>query len=910
MSQYASYSGYLGGSGGGGSGVSSLNGETGAVNIVAGSGISVTPAGQNITIANTGSFPVGTANTFAGFDNTGALESVPGFNINTFGGMDESLTQSPNNGTFQTQNSFNVDFTPLQNSPNEGWNIQSIQASLDTGSSGFTQGTNGTAVQLLNLNTTHHGTGSVGGINNITMNSDIGNGTDVITVKGMGMSFGFSQIHANVNLDGSLQGYTFQPNVDAAATGTSNFSVSAFEDFSNISIPVNGYQVLSSGPNITAITNNHGFSGFNLNPIIITFQGNSGFTGFGSAGNITTMSATGQYSGLQVTPNITTSHGSINGIQISPTVSGGDASFTGIRINPNGAVVFSTAEGININLNNITSAEAQGVVGINSDSRIQLNAVTQLKAAQGFQIGNRVESLFHVPPGSPVTGTDSLGNDFAGDLSAEDSIALGPIGLGWASVGFIADMAVAVGKTVDAVDVFVPAVALPDPGYTTGGTVTDMAMVRTFAPLSQGGTVAITNLYGFKIDSALGGPFSAAATNAWGLYIEDVSLKNFIEGRLGIGNPNPIARLHTNAGTTSGTVGADAIILGKPNTTANVGAGALIASGSSGANTASGTDSSVFGNSNAATGIASFATGLNTIAQGQASHSEGNGGHAIGANSHVEGVNTLATGSSSHAEGSGSQATALSAHAEGTSTEASGAQSHAEGFATIANGDHCHAEGQSTRATGDSSHAEGFGSICIGTYSHSEGLNCTANGDKSHSSGEGSVTNSDNQTAVGLFNTPSGTAGSPAPTDEIFTVGNGTNSGSTHSCFAVRRDGLTYINDGHLRSTQATPPSPAAQSGAGTGASSSVSNATDIAGKLELVLGSAAFATGAQVVITFNAAYVTAPTVVLTPRNATAGLNIGDVYVTSTTADFTVNFATAALLTSTYDWFYHVIETA
>lgn len=50
---YARYNG-LSGSGGAGAGVSSLNGETGAVNIVAGSGITVTPAGQNITIAATG----------------------------------------------------------------------------------------------------------------------------------------------------------------------------------------------------------------------------------------------------------------------------------------------------------------------------------------------------------------------------------------------------------------------------------------------------------------------------------------------------------------------------------------------------------------------------------------------------------------------------------------------------------------------------------------------------------------------------------------------------------------------------------------------------------------------------------------------------------------------------------------
>jgi hypothetical protein len=55
MSQYASYSGYIGGSGGGGGGgVSSLNSETGDINLVAGSGITILPVGQNITISASG----------------------------------------------------------------------------------------------------------------------------------------------------------------------------------------------------------------------------------------------------------------------------------------------------------------------------------------------------------------------------------------------------------------------------------------------------------------------------------------------------------------------------------------------------------------------------------------------------------------------------------------------------------------------------------------------------------------------------------------------------------------------------------------------------------------------------------------------------------------------------------------
>src|SRR5271166_2525220 len=42
------------GTGGGGGGVTSVNGETGAITLVAGSNITITPSGSNITIASTG----------------------------------------------------------------------------------------------------------------------------------------------------------------------------------------------------------------------------------------------------------------------------------------------------------------------------------------------------------------------------------------------------------------------------------------------------------------------------------------------------------------------------------------------------------------------------------------------------------------------------------------------------------------------------------------------------------------------------------------------------------------------------------------------------------------------------------------------------------------------------------------
>lgn len=125
----------------------------------------------------------------------------------------------------------------------------------------------------------------------------------------------------------------------------------------------------------------------------------------------------------------------------------------------------------------------------------------------------------------------------------------------------------------------------------------------------------------------------------------------------------------------------------------------------------------------------------------------------------------------------------------------------------------------------------------------------------------------------------------------------------------ITNSGEVVLTDSHFKSTQAIVPTILPNTNAGVGASASLFNATDVAGRLELITGASALASGAQVAVTFNKSYNLPPVVVVSPGNSNAGLNASGFYVSSTANNFTINFATASAPALTYDWNYNIIET-
>lgn len=117
------------------------------------------------------------------------------------------------------------------------------------------------------------------------------------------------------------------------------------------------------------------------------------------------------------------------------------------------------------------------------------------------------------------------------------------------------------------------------------------------------------------------------------------------------------------------------------------------------------------------------------------------------------------------------------------------------------------------------------------------------------------------------------------------------------------------INDGHIRSNQTTAPVASVNSNAGTGASCSVSGATDTAGTINLTTGSGAWASGTQCTVSFNFSYNSIPKCQLTPGSSTAALAALNTYLGKSTTDIKINFVNPDIISNSYEWDYNCVET-
>jgi hypothetical protein len=214
----------------------------------------------------------------------GVISTTQNLAINVHGGLDENITLEPDNDGYSSLNYRGISIEPLQDSPSQQYALVLNNINFDPNSSGFGLGTSGAAFSYISNNFAHAGTGNLGSLS-FTQNSfDIGNGTDPIEFNGFGYNFGFGIIRDNVTVNGTLQGYGFQPAGEAGVIFDTNANINAFYDYSNFIGSINNYTAYATGPIIGNINNNSSYVGMSINPNITSFTGDSGATGINITG--------------------------------------------------------------------------------------------------------------------------------------------------------------------------------------------------------------------------------------------------------------------------------------------------------------------------------------------------------------------------------------------------------------------------------------------------------------------------------------------------------------------------------------------------------------------------------------------------------------------------------------------------
>jgi len=349
------------------------------------------------------------ADGLARFGNTGDVITVPQWQIDSSGFLSQSTAPAPNNNTgVFSVNQNAVQVSPLANSPNETWLGQYNNFNIDPSSSGFTIGTNGSAVRTIANYVSHFGTGDVGQIEFLQNNFNLGNGTDPITVNGFAYAFGFGQINANVTIDGAMQGYGYQPNINAAATITTNGYTQGFYDAANISCPIRNYSSFVASPNLAEVKNNNGYQGLAVNPTIPSFEGNAGFTGISINGNLGTFNDNGYFQGVNVNPNISSARYA-TGLQVTMdnvTVFAGVAASLVIQdltITADTAGAFQNGVTVEFTPGATAGSEVVSVMGLAVSVQIESGVSTATQVAAALNASFAFTSVLDVT----ISGTGS-----------------------------------------------------------------------------------------------------------------------------------------------------------------------------------------------------------------------------------------------------------------------------------------------------------------------------------------------------------------------------------------------------------------------------------------------------------------------------------------------------------------------
>lgn len=465
----------------------------------------------------------GTLNTFRGLNIDGSIGS--GYTVGNFNGISSNLNTTGSTLTGMNTFSGSAFLTDVT-----AGNLFTQNMTLGlSGTSTVSQGVTGT-----NTNTFLEGSTNVTG-------SLIGSGNSV-TMSDSSTANNITGSYSNVNME------------DAAS--------------------VNNITGVSSSVDITGTSDGGGISTINANTQVRGNATATGVTGVNIGSNITDDSVVQSYSGINASSNISgnadidnvtmgfiggnvqgaATIDNLGGFQAS-TVLGGTATttnFTGGKISASISDTATSTNGISGLQVFVSTATPQSAVkGIDIDvssaslTQTQIDAGAQIQALNVYGGSMSVQSNYNPPAaasffqnhyiggtsdvvnGAPISAY-GFGTNLAQSINFHDDWTVDGSGvrLGYVDVGFVGAITGDTGKTMDSWTGALGGFGNPSGG---AGVIDQAIMFRAAGGLPQGGSLSVTNMYGFQSMATL----CAIGTNCWAFF-DDSGSENFVS-KLAIG---------------------------------------------------------------------------------------------------------------------------------------------------------------------------------------------------------------------------------------------------------------------------------------------------------------------------------------------------------------------------------------
>lgn len=204
---------------------------------------------------------------------------------------------------------------------------------------------------------------------------------------------------------------------------------------------------------------------------------------------------------------------------------GATGGWNGLAINAAGTAT-GAVNGLNVSVLGVTTTTPKSTFN-GSGGGMYNNSLYDTSiypASPGTFFMNTLGGNFTVAPGFPMNNTFGLGVNLGAQAAFQDDMGPDAFGgfLGFSDAGFVGNIAVAAGKTVDTFNGLIAGMGV-SPG---GGSATNVNILQAAGFLGNPADLTVTNMTGLRVRDGL----CDFGTNCWGVSVDDALAKNLFVG--------------------------------------------------------------------------------------------------------------------------------------------------------------------------------------------------------------------------------------------------------------------------------------------------------------------------------------------------------------------------------------------